>query len=210
MRLLTVAQIAKSFGAQQVLQDVSLTVDSGEVVHIAGGNGSGKSTLLKIVAGIIPATSGTFQLGENTHIGALIENPGFLEGESLKTNLTFLAAINHHSDPAVMAGLAQRFGLDWHSRQSMKKYSIGMREKAGIIQAVMEDQNLILLDEPTRGLDEAALTQLVNLVAELRTAGKAVIIASHDRYTPITYTANYQLEGGRLTRQSDGVLFIPS
>ncbi|MCI2170840.1 ABC transporter ATP-binding protein [Schleiferilactobacillus perolens] len=200
MVLLTMTHVTKSFGNQHILTDVSLTVNGGEVIHITGGNGSGKSTLLKIIAGIIPATSGEVDLDDSVQTGALIENPGFLEGETLKTNLTFLASINHRTEVSTIQSLATRFDLDYQNHQAIRKYSVGMREKAGIIQAVMEGQNLVLLDEPTRGLDEAALSELVKLVAELQQQNKSIIVASHDNYTPIAYTAHYQLEGGRLSR----------
>ncbi|MCI2172365.1 ABC transporter ATP-binding protein [Schleiferilactobacillus perolens] len=201
--MLTVTHVEKVFSGQKVLDDVNLTLSAGEVIHISGGNGSGKSTLLKIIADLLKPDAGTSVIDGHVELGALIENPGFIETETLKRNLLFLLSIRHQTKLETILPLVSRFGLDIQNRASMKKYSIGMREKVGIIQAVMEDQQLILLDEPTRGLDEQSLTELVKLIAELRQQGKTIIIASHDQATPIAYTDRYVLERGELTRITD-------
>ena len=98
---------------------------------------------------------------------ALIENPGFLEFESMMTNLKFLANLNNRFDQSYTLQLVKQFGLNPTNRQAISKYSVGMRQKVGIIQAVMEHQSLILLDEPTRGLDKASIEQFIVLIDAL-------------------------------------------
>ncbi|WP_461227352.1 ATP-binding cassette domain-containing protein [Lacticaseibacillus suihuaensis] len=198
-----IQDVSKQFMGQHVLSHVNLSVDHGDVVHISGHNGSGKSTLLKIIAGLTKPDHGTVTLAPEERIGALIENPGFVETETLRANLKFLLSIQHRVTLDHVVPLLTAFDLTLSNRAPMKKYSVGMREKAGIIQAVMEDQSLILLDEPTRGLDADAVAALVTLIAGLAAEGKTLIVASHDQATPIAYSAHYQLEGGILSRQAD-------
>ena len=136
--MLKVNHIKKSFKQNTVLEDINL--------H--GKNGCGKSTLFKIICDIIQTDSGTIEKKPDTYIGALIENPGFIENESLRFNLEFLASINHHYNEERIRELCHMYSLDYDSSSTLKNYSVGMRQKAGIIQAVMEDQNLIFFDEP--------------------------------------------------------------
>lgn len=196
--MLKVTHVSKKFKDADVLKDVSLTVKPGELIHIVGINGSGKSTLFKIITGLLKADSGTVSLDSGDVIGALIENPGFLEYETAWDNLRFLANVHHKFQADKVKKLLTDFDLDPNSRQAIGKYSIGMRQKVGIVQAIMEDQNIILLDEPTRGIDKKGVKQFVDLLERLKAEGKAVVVASHDDIPGLVYDRTLTLENGKL------------
>lgn len=162
--MLELRQIKKSFGQKLVLKNVSLVAKPGELIHISGINGSGKSTIFKIITGLLKADSGEIRLGENDVVGALIENPDFLEYESAMSNLHFLANLNKRFNEKIVRDLLRHFMLDPDDPEPIAKYSVGMRQKVGIIQAVMENQNVILLDEPTRGIDQESISLFVALL----------------------------------------------
>ncbi|MEI5840611.1 ABC transporter ATP-binding protein [Lacticaseibacillus rhamnosus] len=195
-----VNHIAKSFKGNPVLTDVSLQVKAGQLIHISGANGSGKSTLFKIITKLLEPDHGSVRIGKDDVIGALIENPGFLEFESMMTNLKFLANLNNRFDQSYTLQLVKQFGLNPTNLQAISKYSVGMRQKVGIIQAVMEHQSLILLDEPTRGLDKASIEQFIALIDALINDGKSVMVASHDDVPGLMYDLALRLEDGRLTQ----------
>lgn len=195
-----VNHIAKSFKDNPVLTDVSLQVKAGQLIHISGANGSGKSTLFKIITKLLEPDHGSVRIGKDDVIGALIENPGFLEFESMMTNLKFLANLNNRFDQSYTLQLVKQFGLNPTNLQAISKYSVGMRQKVGIIQAVMEHQSLILLDEPTRGLDKASIEQFIALIDALINDGKSVMVASHDDVPGLMYDLALRLEDGRLTQ----------
>lgn len=197
-----ISNLQKSFKKKQVLKDINLTTKPGQLIHIAGRNGSGKSTIFKIITGLLKADDGTVTLDNNTYIGALIENPGFLEYETGLSNLQFLANLRNNYDEEKVLQLLKFFYLDPNDQQAIKKYSIGMRQKIGIIQAVMEDQNLILFDEPTRGLDPDSINQFASLLNKLKEEGKTVIVASHDEIPEIPYTHFYKLSDGVLQNEN--------
>ena len=198
--MLEVNHIAKSFKGNTVLTDVSLQVKAGQLIHISGANGSGKSTLFKIITKLLEPDHGSVRIGKDDLIGALIENPGFLEFESMMTNLRFLANLNNRFDQSYTLQLVKQFGLNPTNRQAISKYSVGMRQKVGIIQAVMEHQSLIVLDEPTRGLDKASIEQFIVLIDALINDGKSVMIASHDDVPGLMYDLALRLEDGRLAQ----------
>ena len=198
--MLEVNHIAKPFKGNTVLTDVSLQVKAGQLIHISGANGSGKSTLFKIITKLLEPDHGSVRIGKDDVIGALIENPGFLEFESMMTNLKFLANLNNRFDQSYTLQLVKQFGLNPTNLQAISKYSVGMRQKVGIIQAVMEHQSLILLDEPTRGLDKASIEQFIVLIDALINDGKSVMIASHDDVPGLMYDLALRLEDGRLTQ----------
>ena len=201
MTLLKISDIRKGFKGNIVLDHIDLEVNQGECLYIHGKNGCGKSTLFKMICDILASDEGTIEINKETHIGALIENPGFIENESLQFNLKFLGDLknNYHED--IIMKLCQDYSLDYHSRSSLKSYSVGMRQKVGIIQAVMENQNLILFDEPTRGLDDKSIIVFENMINTLVKEGKSVIIASHDVLPHISFTKTYLLENGRLIEE---------
>lgn len=199
--MLEINHLQKKFNDQVVLKDISLTGKQGQLIHISGENGSGKSTIFKIIAHIIKPDKGNITVAPQNTIGALIENPGFLEFESGLTNLKFLAKLNHHYDEKKIKELMSDFGLNPENKRAVSKYSLGMRQKLGIIQAIMEKQSIILLDEPTRGLDQESLKHFATLVTQLKEEGKLVIIASHSSDHDLSYDAWYRLTDGVLIRE---------
>lgn len=132
--MLKVNYIKKSFKQNTVLEDINLEINKGECLYIHGKNGCGKSTLFKIICDIIQTDSGTIKKKPDTYIGALIENPGFIENETLRFNLEFLASINHNYNEERIRELCHMYSLDYDSSSTLKNYSVGMRQKAGIIQ----------------------------------------------------------------------------
>lgn len=196
--MLELRQIKKSFGQKLVLKNVSLLAKPGELIHISGINGSGKSTIFKIITGLLKADSGEIRLGENDDVGALIENPDFLEYESAMSNLHFLANLNKRFNEKIVRDLLRHFMLDPDDPEPIAKYSVGMRQKLGIIQAVMENQNVILLDEPTRGIDQESISLFVALLKKLKQQNKIVVVASHDQINELKYDRRFILHHGIL------------
>ncbi|MCD9218234.1 ATP-binding cassette domain-containing protein [Lactobacillus delbrueckii subsp. lactis] len=196
--MLKVSHVKKSFKKLAVLKDISLETQAGELVHISGVNGCGKSTLFKIIVSLLKADSGEIHTDKDDYLGALIENPGFIEYETAWDNLTFLGHFNHRFQPEKTRDLLKPFDLDPDNPQSVGNYSVGMRQKLGITQAVMEDQNIILLDEPTRGIDKEGVDQLVNLMKDLRSENKTVIVASHDEIPGLVYDRRLRMKDGIL------------
>ncbi|MDE7057062.1 MAG: ABC transporter ATP-binding protein [Lactobacillus sp.] len=199
--MLKIEHLNKKFGKKEVLKDVSLTLSPGERIHIIGKNGSGKSTIFKIITGILKQNGGIVEIGADDVIGALIENPGFLEYESGLENLKFLAELNHNYEEKLVKDLMEEFSLDSEDSQPVSKYSIGMRQKLGIIQAIMENQNIILLDEPTRGIDKEGIETFVKMLGQLKEQKRAVIIASHDNLPNLVYDRELKLKDGVLIEE---------
>lgn len=199
--MLQVENLNKKFGKKEVLKDVTFTVKPGERIHIIGKNGSGKSTIFKIITRILKQNSGTVKIDEADVIGALIENPSFLEYEAGLENMKFLANLNHNYDEDRVRELMGKFSLDPNDEQAVSKYSIGMRQKLGIIQAIMENQNIVLLDEPTRGIDKEGVATFVQLLEELQKQNRAVIIASHDDIPGLDYDRELKLQNGVLVNE---------
>ena len=196
--MIKLTNINMSFNDELVLKELNFEIMAGEVVYIKGANGSGKSTLLKIMAKLLVCDAGEVECADNVNLGALIENPAFIENETALFNLEFLASLKSSFDKEKVTSFLTLFSLDPKSRKVMKKYSVGMRQKAGIIQAIMEDQNVILFDEPTRGLDEESVKVFVNIVEQKRKEGKAIVICAHDGIDSIDFTRKLVLKNGSL------------
>lgn len=195
--------LVKKFKTNVVLNKLNIELNRGELIHIKGANGCGKSTLLKVISGILDKDSGEIDIDSDVYIGALIENPAFLEFHNLKYNLKFLSDFNNNYNESKIRQLVTEFGLDFNSRQHLRHYSIGMRQKVGIIQAIMENQNVILLDEPTRGLDDESITKFINIINNLISENKCVLIASHDKIEGLNYHHKYKMNNGQLFINND-------
>lgn len=185
MSILTLRNISKRYGPVQALSDVSFEVPKGAVFGILGPNGSGKTTLLGIVTDVLKADSGTFTLldeaptaRQRQHIGTLLETPNFYHYLSAWQNLKVAASIKQQSGqdiPRVLeiAGLTAR----QHSR--FKTYSLGMKQRLAIAAALLGNPEVLILDEPTNGLDPAGIAEVRELIQQLAQTGKTIILASH-------------------------------
>lgn len=193
--MISLNNVSKGFKGIKVLKDITLNIEKGELVYIKGANGSGKSTLLKLIAGLLAVDDGNIVL-DGYNVGALIENPSFIENETALFNLKFLYNLNGSFKREYVEKYFEYLNLDIDINIPMKRYSIGMRQKVGIIQAVMENQDLILLDEPSRGLDEDSVVGFTKLVNELHKEGKTIIICAHDGVDGINFTKQYKLKNG--------------
>lgn len=180
--------LSKTIKHKPILRDVSAQFEHGAVYGIVGPNGSGKTMLLRAICGFIHPTAGQVLInGQPVEfnrrlpepVGIIIEEPGFLPYETAMDNLQYLAGINHDFDAAETDRLLTLFGLKSHEQEKVKSYSLGMRQKLAIVQALMEHQRLILLDEPTNGLDEHSVQMFLEEMTRQRDKGNTVVIASH-------------------------------
>ncbi|MEL3959197.1 ATP-binding cassette domain-containing protein [Caldifermentibacillus hisashii] len=185
-----VENITKKFGETTVLDGISLTFDKNKIHGLIGRNGSGKTMLLKCICGFVIPTAGTIyvngmEIGKDLDVpesvGIIIEAPGFLPNYDGYTNLKFLAAINNIISKEQIYAVIEKVGLDPKSKRPVGKYSLGMRQRLGIAQALMEDPDILILDEPMNGLDNQGVADIRKLLLELRNQGKTIILASHGK-----------------------------
>lgn len=206
-----VEHVNKMFKEIQVLKDVSVEFEEGKIYGLVGRNGSGKTVLLKCICGFLPVTSGTITvdgkiIGKEAEvpddIGIIIEEPGFLPQYSGKKNLRFLANLNNKVQDKEIEDILIRVGLDPHNSKKVGKYSLGMRQRLGIAQAIMENPHLLILDEPTNGLDEKGVEEIRELLLELKSETRTMIIASHNAEDIRTLCDEvYEMDGGVLTKR---------
>lgn len=158
--------VTKRFRRHCVVDDVSVTLKSGEISGLRGVNGSGKTMLLRLICGLIYPTEGTVQIGGKVlgrdmtfpeSIGVLIENPAFLDGYSGRENLRQLASIRGVIDDKRVDEVLELVGLSENAGKKYKKYSLGMKQRLGIAAAIMERPDIVLLDEPTNALDDSGV-----------------------------------------------------
>jgi ABC-2 type transport system ATP-binding protein len=182
--------MTKTFKDTTVLDRISMRFESGNIYGITGRNGSGKTMLLRAVAGLIVPTKGTISVdGLLLHkdlafppdMGVFIDKPEFLNHLTGMDNLKFLAAIKKITTLDEIKEWMERFDLDPNSKKTMKKYSEGMKQKIGIIQAIMENQKLLILDEPFNALDEKSSDTLKELILQFKSNDKLIILTSHYR-----------------------------
>lgn len=196
--LVEIKGLSKNFKNKAVITNLDLIINSGDLILIQGINGCGKSTLLKIIAGLMSYDNGSIKMKKEIKIGAFIENPNLIENETALYNMKFLIELTSKFEKTKITHLFEKFNLDIDDKIIVKKYSIGMRQKLGIIQAVMENQNLILFDEPTRGLDKTSMNTFNELISNLHKEGKTCIICAHDGVSNIDFNKIYEMEEGHL------------
>lgn len=184
-----VQNVVKRFRDQVVLKNVSISFEKGKIHGIVGRNGSGKTVLFKCICGLMHPEEGVIlvngkRVGRDVDmpedIGAIIEAPGFLPNYSGYKNLHFLANIRRKIGKEEILNVLKTVGLDPESRKHVGKYSLGMRQRLGIAQAIMEDPEILILDEPMNGLDNAGVQDIRALLLELKAQGKTILLASHN------------------------------
>lgn len=205
-----IKNVTKQYGANTVLKHVSLTCETGKIYGLIGRNGSGKTVLLKCVCGLVIPTSGEVRVwGQSVgkdvdfpeNIGFIIESPGFLLQESGLSNLKHLASIRGKIGIDEIRKSMDTVGLDPNLKLHVGKYSMGMRQRLGIAQAIMEKPKLLVLDEPMNGLDNQGVEHMRSVLLSLKEEGVTIVLASHFK-EDIAYLCDevYQMDAGILTR----------
>lgn len=208
--MIEIKNVSKSFKEHQVLKSVSLECPSGEITGIVGHNGSGKTVLFKCVSGLMHIDEGEIisdgvRIGQNGNMiknaGVIIENPAFLDGETGFRNLDYLYKINNKSDKEAIRKAMDMVGLDSRLKKKVRHYSLGMRQRLAIAQAIMENPDTLILDEPMNGLDKKGVEEMRKLFDEMRQQGKTILLASHNK-EDIDILCNhvYEMEMGTLKR----------
>lgn len=187
---ISVQNVTKRFGEETVLAEVSHDFEEGKIHGIVGNNGSGKTVLMKCICGFLLPTKGKIfvnckQVGKDCDfpddIGIIIETPGFLSNISGMKNLQILASLKRRIGADTIRDTIRRVGLDPNMRKPVGKYSLGMRQRLGIAQAIMENPSILILDEPLNGLDKSGVKDMRGLIKGLRGQGKTIILASHNQ-----------------------------
>ena len=184
-----VEHVYKSFGKEHVLQDVNLKILPGHIFGVVGNNGSGKTVLMKCICGFMQPDKGDIYVNGGhigygcdfpKNLGLIIETPGFLPNASGYKNLKILASLKGKIGKKEIVETLNRVGLNPTMKKPVAKYSLGMRQRLGIAQAIMEDPDVLILDEPFNGLDKSGVVQMRSLIKELKSQGKAILLASHN------------------------------
>ena len=188
--MIQLQNVTKRIKENTVLDNVSYTFKSGFVYGLYGQNGSGKTMLLRAISGLINLDSGSIFIdGEKLHdkiefppeTGIVIENMELLPECSAKRNLQMLAKIKNIADEKDIIFSLERVGLDPDSDKKVKKFSLGMKQRLNIAQAIFEKQKIILLDEPTNALDEEAVQLIYKIIREEKSRGATIIVATHHK-----------------------------
>lgn len=188
--MIEIKNVCKSFGEEQVLKSVTHTFSRGKIHGIVGNNGSGKTVLMKCICGFLRPDAGQIfvggvQIGKDRDfpedIGIIIETPGFLPHLSGFQNLKLLATLKRRANDHTIRAVLEQVGLDPSMKKPVGKYSLGMRQRLGLAQALMEDPELLILDEPLNGLDKHGAAHIRHIIKGLREDGKTVLLASHNQ-----------------------------
>lgn len=206
--MICVEHVSKKFGDVIALDDVNITFEEGKIYGIVGRNGSGKTVLFKTMIGYLKPSAGKVivsgkEIGKDKdfadNIGIIIENPGFLRGYSGYKNLEYLASIRNIIGKEEIYESMRRVGLEPESRKKVGKYSLGMRQRLGIAQAIMEKPEILILDEPMNGLDNQGVEDVRNILLHLKEEGKTIILASHNKEDiEILCDEVYEMDHGKL------------
>lgn len=187
--IIVVENVSKKFGDNLVLDNVCVNFEKGKIHGIIGRNGSGKTMLMKCICGFVPVTSGTItvagkKVGKDVDVphnmGIIIETLGFLNSYSGYNNLKFLAGINKKIGKDRIMEVMELVKLDPHNKKHVGKYSLGMRQRLGLAQALMENPDILILDEPMNGLDQSGVDEMRGVLSSLAKGGTTIIMANHN------------------------------
>lgn len=206
--MIQVQDVSLTLGKREILSGITLSLQEGKIYGLVGNNGCGKTMLMRCICGFVKPTSGTITvdgmiIGKNTDYlkgaGIILETPGFISHYSGFRNLKLLAGISAKADKAKIKDSMRLCGLDPDLRLPVRKYSLGMRQRLAITQAIMEDQRILILDEPMNGLDKHGVEDIRKLLLGLKQEGRLILISSHNA-TDIEILCDevHEMDGGKL------------
>ena len=206
--IITVEGVSKAYKGTKVLDNVNVVFGSGRIHGIIGRNGSGKTMLIKAVCGLVQPDNGKITVSGKVvgkdvdfpeNIGVIIESPGFLPSESGYRNLAYLASLRGKIGKPEIRNAIISVGLNPDDKKHVGKYSLGMRQRLGIAQAIMENPDILILDEPMNGLDKSGVEDIRKLLLKFRNEGKTILLVSHSTEDiGILCDEVYEMDSGRL------------
>ena len=188
MDIIDVKNVNLTIGKTQILKDINVSFEQGMIHGLIGRNGSGKTMLMKCICGFIKPTSGEItvdgkRVGKDVdfpqNMGIIIETPGFIPYYSGYKNLKLLAGLNNKIGKVQVRESMRQVGLDPDLRRHVRKYSLGMKQRLGLAQAIMENPDLLILDEPFNGLDKDGVKEMREYLLSYKEQGKTILICSH-------------------------------
>jgi ABC-2 type transport system ATP-binding protein len=210
MNAITIKNLTKKFKESTVLDNISIEFEAGKVHGLIGRNGSGKTMLMKCICGIVPPTTGEIIVNEKrigkdvdipTNVGVIIETPGFIPNYSAYNNLKFLAVLNDKIGKDEIRNAIKSVGLNPDDKKHVGKFSLGMRQRLGLAQAIMENPDLLILDEPMNGLDKDGVADMRQYLLDLKAQGKTILIASHSAEDiDVLCDTVYEMDKGKLQK----------
>lgn len=209
MGMIEIEHVEKSFKEVKVLKDISLICEPGKIYGIVGRNGSGKTVLFKCICGFLRCDRGEIRvdgkvMGKDLdmlkNVGIIIEEPGFLRKMSGFRNLEYLYTIRNRKDNDHIKKIMEKVGLDPRMKKSVGKYSMGMRQRLAIAQAIMEDPDILILDEPMNGLDKNGVEEFRKIFLTMKSEGKLILLATHSKEDiDMLCDKVYEMDAGSLT-----------
>jgi ABC-2 type transport system ATP-binding protein len=214
--MISIENLNKQFKNQLVLNNINVKFSNGHIYGIIGRNGSGKTVLLKCICGFLKPTTGVISVNHKIvgkdidfpeNLGFIIETPGFLLNYSGYKNLKYLASIREKIDSNEIKESMSLVGLDSADKKHVGKYSMGMRQRLGIAQAIMEKPDILVLDEPMNALDKNGVEEMRRLFLKMKSEGKLILLTSHNREDiEILCDEVYEMEEGILNKLKENTV----
>ena len=214
--MISIENLNKQFKNQLVLNNINVKFSNGHIYGIIGRNGSGKTVLLKFICGFLKPTTGVISVNHKIvgkdidfpeNLGFIIETPGFLLNYSGYKNLKYLASIRKKIDSNEIKDSMLLVGLDFADKKHVGKYSLGMRQRLGIAQAIMEKPDILVLDEPMNALDKNGVEEMRRLFLKMKSEGKLILLTSHNREDiEILCDEVYEMEEGILNKLKENTV----
>lgn len=214
--MISIENLNKQFKNQLVLNNINVKFSNGHIYGIIGRNGSGKTVLLKCICGFLKPTTGVISVNHKIvgkdidfpeNLGFIIETPGFLLNYSGYKNLKYLASIREKIDSNEIKESMSLVGLDSADKKHVGKYSMGMRQRLGIAQTIMEKPDILVLDEPMNALDKNGVEEMRRLFLKMKSEGKLILLTSHNREDiEILCDEVYEMEEGILNKLKENTV----
>lgn len=186
--IIKIEHVSLNIKKEEILKDITIGFEAGKIHGLIGRNGSGKTMLMKCICGFVKVTQGVIEVsgkrvGKDVdfpkNIGFIIETPGFIPYYSGYKNLRLLAGLQNKIQDEQIKDAMTAVGLDYKLKRTVRKYSLGMRQRLGIAQAIMENPEILILDEPFNGLDKEGVEEMRQYFLKLKESGTTILVCSH-------------------------------